>query len=275
MRLGAHIIRSDPHRLEAMQPVTQAPARGMGERLRPRVHSARRVVGRLLLDEPTETRTSRLDTFVAILIAVVSISSAIVAWRGSLAAGAAGGYDARALQQLTRREQLEKHHQGVIAQDRRLLVRYQEHASAARALKAAADAIRPTDPRQADRLDVRAQGEVAITHILTPFMAWAGYRSEETDGTIVYDPEYGLQQLTAGDNELNELRPEEMLDRAARAHEKTYQLVGVGLVHVISLFFLTLAQALVRGIRRWFAVAGAFGMGLGLVLLVLVESRPV
>jgi hypothetical protein len=232
----------------------------------------RRAIARLAMDDPSEVRASRLDTGVATLIAIVSIASAVTAWRVSISSGTAGGFDARALQQTARREQIQRYAQGIVGQDRRMLDRYQEHVSAARALKENATRVRAFDPTYADELDVRAQGELTLANVIAPYVAWAGYRGEEADGTIRYDPEYGLRQLTDADTEYQELRPEENTARAVHAHEKTRLLFGVGLLDVTSLFFLTLAQALTRDIRRAFAVVGALGAAVGVSALVLIEA---
>jgi len=208
---------------------------------------------------------------VAVLIAVVSIVSAIVAWRASLAQNDAQGLDVRAIQELAQVQQARQGLQALVDQDRRFLARAQEHLLTAKQLRAEADAIRGTDATRADQLDQQAQDEDALARVLGPFfLAASGIVLGEND-LIGYDPVYVQRNLEQNNETMRELRPEETRASAATAHARALDLVGIALLLVVSLFFLTLAEVGRQRPRGWFAAAGGVGAIVGLAALVAVE----
>lgn len=209
----------------------------------------------------------------AILIGFASVFSAVVAWRASLASIDSSRYESLAVQQAARRGQIERELEGLIAQDLRFVNVYQEHALAARELKAQAESLYESDPDSADILDLEAQARLDLARAVQRFFLGASGITLSTDGTVTYDIAYVLRNLSEGNVELRELETQRTSELAARADARSVSLVGVAAFVVAALFFLTIAQVTRarRGIRQVFFAAGAILVAVGTVGFVLVE----
>jgi hypothetical protein len=229
------------------------------------------------LSAPTPPRPARSDApdpwavRIAILIGVLSILSAVVAWRGSVASSDASDLKGRGMQATADRLQALQRIEGVIDQDERLVARYSEHLLAANDLDASADDVRPSDAPLADELDLEAQGERALARALEPFF-WVGRPTIGEDGAPVYDEEFVSRNLRDADLTLRELQPERLFQAGDAAGRRAQGFVILTLVLVASLFFLTLAQLLRRPIRFWFLGTGAIGGLIGLLGLAVLEA---
>lgn len=209
----------------------------------------------------------------AVLIAFASVFSAVVAWRASLASIDSSRYESLAVQQAARQGQIERELEGLMAQDLRFVNVYQEHALAARELKAQAESLRESDPNLADNLDLEAQARLDLARAVRPFFMGASGVSLNADGTVTYDTAYVLVNLAEGNVELRELQTQRTSELAERADARSVSLVGVAAFVVAALFFLTIAQVsrARRGIRQVFLAAGALLVAVGTVGFVLVE----
>lgn len=232
---------------------------------------------------PTASRPSRarraishpeaFSVALAVLIGFASVFSAVVAWRASLASIDASRYESLAVQQAARRGQIERDLEGLVAQDLRFVNVYQEHALAARELKAHAGSLRESDPDSADILDLEAQARLDLARAVQPFFLGASGISLGADGIVTYDTAYVLRNLRDGNVELRELLTQRTAELAKRADARSVSLVGVAAFVVAALFFLTIAQVsrARRGIRQVFFAAGAVLVAVGTVGFVLVE----
>ncbi len=216
---------------------------------------------------PDDLRTA---VWMAVVITVVSILIAIVAWRSTEADSIASDLDSSAIQQLARQQEEHGHLEGIVAQDLWLFPRYQEHALAAARLTAETDGLRALDPGLAARLDLEAQGHAALARSLLPFFQ-GGTPAIDADGMSVYDRDYVLRNLEAGSIGLQDLRPDEALAAAGQAHAKAGALVGLVILFAACLLLVSIAQASHFAIRRPLAAAGTLGAVIGAILLVLVE----
>lgn len=213
----------------------------------------------------------RMAVWMAVVITVVSILIAIVAWRSTEADSVASDLDSAAIQQLARQQEERGHLEGIVAQDLWLFPRYQEHALAAARLTAEADRLRTSDPPLAARLDVEAQGHAVLARSLLPFFQ-GGTPAIDPDGRSDYDREYVLRNLEAGSLALQDLRPDEALVAARQAHAKAAALVGLVIFFAACLLVVSIGQVSRSDLRGWLAAAGTLGAVAGSVLLVLVES---
>ena len=209
----------------------------------------------------------------AILIGYASVFSAVVAWRASLASIEASRHESLAVQQMARVQQIERDLGGLIAQDLRFVNVFQEHALAARELRAQAEDLRASDPAEADILDLQAQAQLDLARVLQPFFLGATGPQLGEDGTVTYDVAYVLTNLEAGNVELRELRTQRTGELAARADARAVSLIGVAALVVAALFFLTIAQvSRSRGrVRQTFFAGGAVLVLVGTFSFVLVE----
>lgn len=222
----------------------------------------------------SQASSGTADSFtnwVAFLIAVVSIVSALVAWRASLAQNDAQGLDIRAIQELAQVQQARQGLQSLVDQDRRFVARAQEHLLTAKQLRAEADSIRATDATRADQLDQQAQDEDALARVLSPFFLAAGGIVLGDNDQIGYDAAYVQRNLEQNDETMRQLHPDETRTSATIAHARALDLIGIALVLVVSLFFLTLAEVGRRRLRVWFAAAGGLGAIAAVAALVAVE----
>jgi len=228
--------------------------------------------------DPSPRHIGRPDAVaiaLALFIGSASILSAVIAWRASLAAVDASRLESLAVQQQARQQQLELTLEAIVLQDERLLAVFQEHALAARELQAQADAVRATDLGQADSLDLEAHGRLALTRSIQPFFRGASGIALDEEGSVVYDRDFVLRNLRAGDLELRELRAEETLAQAEEADARTMVLLASAAIIVAALFFLTIAQVSRqrRHLRYSFFAVGGMLTAAGALSLVLVEFR--
>jgi hypothetical protein len=209
----------------------------------------------------------------AVLIGFASVFSALIAWRASLASIDASRYESLAVQQQARGNQIDRELESRVAQDLRFVNVYQEHALAARELRAQADELRETGPATADILDLQAQSRLDLARAVIPFFQGAHGISLDADGTVAYDTAYVLTNLRASNTELRELATQNTSSLAERADARALGLVGVAALVVAALFFLTIAQ--VSGartrLRQVFFVAGGVLVLVGVLGFLIVE----
>lgn len=207
------------------------------------------------------------------MIAGSSILSAVVAWRASVASGRARDLDERAAQELVLEEQEEAWLQGIVTNDLRYFVRYEERIFTWRLLQQQADSYRGPDPNLAKSLEVEANAELALARSLRKLFLGGTPDFGDADGTVVYDRKFALDQLRSVSQTLNELDPERTRTLAGEERDRTLRLVAVFTLVVLALLFLTVAQFAPSAIRGTFAVLGGSVSAFSLVALVLMESR--
>jgi hypothetical protein len=220
---------------------------------------------------PEEPRFDRFRVGVAVLIAIVSILSALVASRASLEAGRAADLDQRGTQEVLQRHQKIAEVEGDITQDLRLLGPYQEHVLSARLLARDAEQARARGFLDlAEELRGRSNEESTLARSLRlRFLAFIPDFGDD-EGNVAYELEVAREFREALEEDLRVLNPDETFEAAERAHDRTVQLVGVTTLFIASLFFLTLAQFVRLALRRRFAVAGVGVLAGALVLLGIV-----
>ncbi|MDQ7828016.1 MAG: hypothetical protein QN122_05400 [Armatimonadota bacterium] len=204
-------------------------------------------------------------TRIALAIAAVSVLGAVAAWHAAVTASAATDLDQQAVQERLRYELRLLEQEGIVNQDLRFAVRYQEHLKAWRLLRRAAAEARATPPL-ARALDTQAHAELALARALRPYFRGAQVSFGDGDGTFSYDRAYVLRQNLAHDSVLAELRPDALRVQAERAHLRAWWLVGVVTLFVAALVLLTLAELGGARVRGLFARTGTGLAGVALVL---------
>ena len=228
-------------------------------------------VGKALREQDAQgerkSATDRFRTRVAILIALVSIMGAVVAWRASEASELASNLDQDATQQFVQREQILGQLDEDVMQDVRLLGAYQEHVKAWKELERSANAA---SGAAAETLRRRAQEERALARTLyLLFQTWYPSHPEE-NGDVAFDRDAARAWMRDGNDDLATLAPEATDARADAAHEKTVNLVALAALLVGALFLLTLAQMARTTIRAVYAGAGTIVLLTSIVLFFVV-----
>jgi hypothetical protein len=203
---------------------------------------------------------------VAILITVVSIMGAIVAWRSSIVATNASNGDQQATQDLVRQQQIKVQVQAQVDQDLRLFPRYLGHLRAWRTLGAQSDAQKASNPDLATTLSEQASDELSLARTL-----YQALIVRPPFGSETYDEAAAVKFLDGYHPELHGLDPAATAQQAVEEHDKGVRLVGITALFIASLFFLTLAQVARLSVRRFFATAGVLVLLAGMILFLVVE----
>jgi hypothetical protein len=222
-------------------------------------------------ETPHDAARDRFRIRVAVLIALVSISGALVAWRASVSSINAAALDQEAEQQLLQQQQREAVLKGQVANDLIVFSRYQEHVKSWRLLSKKAEQLRPHNPALADSFDTQAQGELALARSFRSYFQAGTPDFGNASGDVAYDPAFVLRNLLQSDPQLAVLHPDTTFEEAHHAHGVTVDLVAIVALLIAAVFLLTLAQFAGVGIRLFFAGIGVVVAVTGLSLWILVE----
>jgi hypothetical protein len=194
----------------------------------------------------------RFAIVIALLMATVSIISAVVANRAAFWSSTAGDLGGQALQEVLETQQIEDTLRTFVDADVRLIGRYDTAWKRSEQLQTQAAAMRADDPGGAAALDIEAQGEYGIDVALWRFFQVL-FPTYDATGELVFDPDGALAAFRAGDVRLTELARSDAGALAGEARDRTTALVAIAAVFVASLFVLTLAEV-TSGRRRGVAV---------------------
>jgi len=213
----------------------------------------------------------RFRLVVAVLIAIVSILGAGVAWSASTTSNRSSDLDQQAQQEFLLRQQILTSARASIGEELRRVADLQEQVLAERTLRKQADRFRITQPDVAAILDAQAQGQAALART-TGSLFFAAAPTVAADGTVSYDRKQAMNNLLSQYVIYQQLHPNETQAEANRADEKYRRVVGVGVLFVAALFFFTVAEFGRRRIRYPVAVLGVLALIAGCVLWPLVEN---
>lgn len=222
---------------------------------------------------PPRSGADRFGLRIALLIVLASLGGAAVTFSVSNNSSAASDLDQRAQQEFLQKEQLLTGRESQVGEELRLAGAFQELVLTQRLLRQQADQVRADDPVLANVLDQEAQALEALARS-TGAVFRAAFPEVREDGTVAYDRGAALANLLAQDLNYQELHPEQRAAAADTVQAKTLQLVGVGIVFALALFFLTLAQLSRAGRRGALTAVGALVILAGAVLWALVETGP-
>lgn len=213
----------------------------------------------------------RYAIVISLLMATVSIVSAVVANRAAFWSSTAGDLGGQALQEVLETQQIDDDLRTIVDGDVRLAGRYEAAAERSTQLRTQADELRATDPTIATALDIEAQGEFGVDVALWRFFR-ALFPTFDAEGKLVFDPEAALAAYRAGDVRLAELARSEARASAGEANARTSALVAIAAAFVASLFVLTIAEV-ASGRRRLVALVVGVGIaGLATALAALTDA---
>jgi hypothetical protein len=218
-------------------------------------------------DEPSST----FRLAVALLIVLVSVLGAGVAWSASRSSIRSSDFDQQAQQEFLLREQILTSARAAVGEELRRVSTFQEEILSQRILREQAARFRASDPSVAAILSAQAQGEAALART-TGYFFFATFPSIAPDGSVGYDQQQAVNNLLSQYTVYQQLHPRQTAAAADRSDSKSRHLIGVGVILVAALFLLTLAEIGVRRVRYPFAGLGATALIAACVVWGLVES---
>jgi hypothetical protein len=200
----------------------------------------------------------RFQTIVAILIAVVSVISAAVIWRASMAGSSASTADRQGMID-------EIQYQAAYAQTVARLYEEARYASQHDSYQARVTALEDLDGAAAQKEAEWINQVVINLALFTPLATEAKYRT--SSGGL--DLAARLDDIRAADADLRDLNPQQSFDAADQYYIEAQVLIAAVIVFAVALFFLTLAEITSHKLRFGLALAGVviFLIGLGGALI--------
>jgi hypothetical protein len=188
---------------------------------------------------------------IALGIVVVATLGSIMSYRASLAEQDSARSEHLASQEEIQRESALSTDNQLVDQDVGVFGRLQEHLLLSQQLRRQAGA---ESGAAAHALLVQASQEVALARAEQTFMQGAGLNAA---GSVPrYEARLARQQAIASDQDLERLVPEALAKQANSVHLRSVKLIGLAAMFIVALFFLTLAEANIGGLRRTFVVVG-------------------
>ncbi len=212
-------------------------------------------------------QSDRFDVVVTILIALVTVFGAVIAWRASLASTAAGDAEQQGLLDTLALEESLAAHETRFYTDMQYFVRYQRHQGLARRLRR-------------DETAARARGETALADDLAQeaelYEELAATQTDFFDVSYVgpdgsFNEARYLADLRLNDEKFNSLAPEAVFAEADAYRAQAKRLVGLISLLTVALFFYTLSQITERRVKYPLAALGTFVFFGTAILFVVVE----
>ena len=215
--------------------------------------------------ESQNEKPDRLKTMIAVLLAVVTVIAAVVAWRAAVASDEAGNADFSGLAATLNGEEARALNAIAAYEDLRAYTDYVRYNETGNALAdALADA--PEDEQTALERQMREAWDLA-TEIQERFFE---NRYVNADGT--YDLPRELDELWADDTLDKDVFPEPHFTRSDRLRAKSTTLVSILIALGAALVLFTLANALTRAVRYALATVGTLILLGSIVAVIIVES---
>lgn len=207
-------------------------------------------------------KTEKFKTFTASMIAVVTVISALTAWRAAVALQEAGDADFRGLVSTVNNEEarvlntirVSEHYQSFLAYTRHNELGYRLY-----------DDLQAT-PENAETLERQKSDAWGMAYGLQSLFFPSRYL--RPDGT--YDRQRELDELLADDQRRHDTRADLHFSAADTLRSKSNWLVAMLIVLGVSFWFFTLAQITENNWKFLFATAGGlFMLGASFAVLVI------
>ncbi len=197
-------------------------------------------------------KTEKFKTFTASMIAIVTVLSALTAWRAAAAAQEAGDADFRGLVSTVNNEEtrvlntirVSEHYQAFLTYTRYNELGYRLYDD----LQA--------NPENADEIERQKSNSWGTAYGLQSLFFPSRYL--RSDGT--FDRQRELDELLADDQRRHDTRADLHFSAADTLRQKANWLVAMLIVLGISFWFFTLAQITENNLKFVFALAGGFFM---------------
>jgi len=210
-------------------------------------------------------KTENFKTFTAIMIALVTIASALVAWRAAVASGEASQADFSGLAAAINAEEEQVLNEIAVTEHYQAFLIYTRYNELGNKLQEAIDAAgsgEAVDPLQ--RLKSDSWGiAYGLQSVFFPS------RYLRPDGS--YDSQREMQEKIADSERKRDVKPELHFTRADRLRLKANLLVVTLVFLGVSLWLFTCAQIIQRGIKYGFALGGMFLLLASVLAMSLIE----
>lgn len=212
------------------------------------------------------------ETLVAIWIAIVTVTGALVAWRASTVGSSAADADRQGILSAVSRERVQTDNRTRLYSDLRIFTDYIQNREMASLLQQ--DAEKLADMDQAEQAEVLSREAGAYEDLADSaygFLDYPQYVQEDNGGRKSYDAEGYLQASLAIEARTQDLNPDDDFQEADRLHLQEQRLVGIVIVLAVALLFLTLAQITQSFLRYIFVTIGLFAFLLALAIGAVIE----
>jgi hypothetical protein len=205
--------------------------------------------------------SDRFQTIVAILIAVVSVVTAGVIWRASLAGSNASTADRRGLVTTVQYEAAYAETVSMLYEEAHYAAQFDYYQARVEALQAQGDPAARSEAGWVSQI-------VDSLASFTPLTTDPAYRT--ADGRLNLDAR--LATMRAADASLDEFNPQQHFTAADWFYFESELLISAVIIFAVALFFLTLAEITRRRIRIGLAVVGVLVFLFGLGGVVVAEA---
>ena len=193
----------------------------------------------------------RLGLAIPVLLAALGLAAAIIAWRAGLAGSDASDYDVAGLDATRDRAAAVIAAEGITAQNMAAYLDYER------------------DRRRADALEAAGLADQALLQRLQATSAWFLVQPQYLDASGQYQPGRERSALLADAQGREDIQPAPHFQAAHREYERVRRLILAGVIMVLALPLLTVAE-ITRGRARLVGLLSGTGVfALGLVLAVL------
>ncbi len=210
-----------------------------------------------LIDSP------RIEIIIAFLIAAVSITFAVSAWRVSMVASSAGDANRRGLLDTVKKQVATNNDWQKTFEEANYAVSYATYLAGVEALEASSDPV-----ALAQAANLRNYLLPSLQMLGSPLSSDSVYL--DVDGT--YDLQKRFDALQSESPDLRDLDPDASFELAAGYYSEQRWLTVASVLLAVSLFWLALAEVSGKRLRLPVLIIGVAIYGVGLVSLVMIEA---
>lgn len=212
------------------------------------------------------------ETVIAILIAIVTVIGAFLAWRASTVGGSAADADREGILSTVSRERVQTDNRTRLYNDLRIFTDYAQNREMALFLKQDAQELAEMgQTEQVESLLREADACEDLADSAYGFLDYPQYVKEDSVGRKTYDAEGYMQASLAVEARTQDLNPDDDFQKANRLHLREQRLVGTIIILAVALLFLTLAQITQSFLRYVFATIGLSAFLAALVIGAVIE----
>jgi hypothetical protein len=201
----------------------------------------------------SDDKSDRFKTFIAVLIAVITVVGAILAWRISVANGAAGSADSEGLAAVLQSVNTDVNISMLLSMNLGLFADYRQHIKKAELLEQDAASTTDAARQAAEREEALRERNVAAT--ARGFVDADYLRVDPATGGETFDGDRYWTVLKAEAAAQQNLDYNTSFAQANRKRDQARGLVGVTIAFSAALFLCTASLATRRRIRFFFAGA--------------------
>ena len=208
-------------------------------------------------------KTENFRTFTASMIAVVTVISALVAWRAALASQDSGEADFRGLVATVNAEEAWVLSEIKVAEHYQAFLSYTRYNELGNKIYDALQA----EPVDASELEQQKSDSWGIAFGLQSLFFPSRYLLP--DGT--YDSQREMDELLADEQRARDTRAETHFEEGDNLRRKANLLVDMLILLGVSFWFFTLAQIIEHKAKILFAFAGGFLLAVGSFAALIIE----